>query len=577
MIDARQPQATRRNPSNWLQPYLLLVFFVVGTLAISGWLNHRLILTHRHSVAVNKEWVNRLKTADEMARQASAVVQPVNGALQSRDPAVEAAQSRAAHTLFDNTILAHIQALQGHLDDEQRQVLTRDCQEVIAQMDAAVAVINQVFEAVRTGATAQATERLTALNKEYDDVLVAFQQLRTHYRQQRQAFMDSQLADAAGLGRRQTFMVGLALMILVSFALYGVRLSRHLRATEAQVRAANQEVADSRDFVQATMDSLQAHVCVVAEDGTILAVNQAWRDFAAANPPINGNIGEGADYLAICDAATGPDAEIAHAFATGIRAVIAGTRDRFELEYPCHSPQQHRWFVGRVTRLIGAATRRVVVAHENITERKEAEEAVRSKNEELEQFTYAVSHDLRSPVVTIQTFLGHLEKDIPAQHSDRVAADLNFIRTAASKMAQLLDELLKLSRVGRQVNPPSDVLLQAVVQEALDLVAGRLSQRGEQVTVTQDPVTLHGDRAHFVGIFQNLVDNACKFMGDQKEPRIEVGTMRNADCGLRIAEFGKAAENGSSQSAILNPQSSILNPQSAIRNRLLRARQRRRD
>jgi len=180
-------------------------------------------------------------------------------------------------------------------------------------------------------------------------------------------------------------------------------ITERMEAEEA-LRVNNEELAESREFVQAAMDSLQAHVCVVAKDGTLLAVNQAWLDFAAANPPLNGNIGVGADYLAVCDAATGPDAEIARAFATGIRAVIAGTRDRFEIEYPCHSPQQPRWFVGRVTRLIGEATGRLVVAHENITERKQAKEAIRIKSEELERFVYTVSHDLRSPVVTVQIY-----------------------------------------------------------------------------------------------------------------------------------------------------------------------------
>ncbi len=664
MTDTRQPQAMWRNQPNWLYLYLLLAVFVLVTLAIGGWINHRLILDHRHSVAVNREWVKLLITADEMARQASAIVQPVNNVLQSRDPSVEAAQFLAAHTLFDNTILAQIQELQVSREGGERQMLIRDCREVMAQMNAAVAVGNQIFEAVRTGATAQVAGRLAALNKEYDDLLAALNQLRAHYRQQRQAFLDAQLADAADLSRWEDFMVALALITLIGFAFYGMHLSRQIRASEAAVQAKNQEVAESRAFVRATMDSLQAHVCVVAEDGTLLAVNQAWLDFAAANPPSNGNIGVGADYLAVCDAATGADAEIAHAFATGIRAVMAGTLDRFEIEYPCHSPQQHRWFVGKVTRLIGGGTRRVVVAHENITARKEAEEAVRqseekyrvlvettntgflilnhegkvidaneeyvrltghselgdivgksvvdwtadhdqqrnaeavaqcvkvgfvrnvvidyvdgsgrftpievnaaiigegesarivslcrditerkqmetavqAKNKELEQFTYSVSHDLRSPVVTIQTFLEYLKQDIPAQNAARVAADMSFIHTAVNKMAQLLDELLKLSRLGHQTAPAVDVLLQAVVKEALDLVAGRISQRGVQVTVPQDPVTLHGDRARFLVVFQNLVDNACKFMGDQKEPRIEIGIeTRDAETVFFVRDNG---------------------------------------
>ncbi len=170
--------------------------------------------------------------------------------------------------------------------------------------------------------------------------------------------------------------------------------------------------------------------------------------------------------------------------------------------------------------------RRQLVRH--YREQAQSAELVRAKHEELERFTYTVSHDLRSPVVTIQTFLGHLEPDITAQNAARVADDLNFIRTAANQMARLLDDLLTLSRLGRQVNPPADVLLQAVAKDALDLVAGRIAQRGVQVTVAKDPVTLRGDRTQFVSVFQNLVDNACKFMGNQKEPRIEIGVQTRA-------------------------------------------------
>ena len=164
-----------------------------------------------------------------------------------------------------------------------------------------------------------------------------------------------------------------------------------------------------------------------------------------------------------------------------------------------------------------------VVVFRDITERVRTEEAIRAKNEELEQFVYTVSHDLRSPVVTLQTFLGHLEQDIPANNARRMATDFEYLHAAANKMAQLLDELLKLSRIGHATNPSVDVLLQDVVMEALELVAGRMAPLGVQVTVTADPIILCGDRARFVGLFQNLLDNACKFMGDQPAPRIEIG------------------------------------------------------
>jgi signal transduction histidine kinase len=180
---------------------------------------------------------------------------------------------------------------------------------------------------------------------------------------------------------------------------------------------------------------------------------------------------------------------------------------------------------------------RFILMHENITERKRAEsqraaaleEAARKakelqeKNDELTRFTYAVSHDLRSPLVTVKTFLGHLEEDLHNRNQERVGEDFGFIKVAADKMGRLLDELLRLSRVGRIINPAVEVSLQAVVKEALDVTAGRIAQRGVRIEVTNEPVVLYGDQARLVEIFQNLVDNAAKFMGGQPEPRIEIG------------------------------------------------------
>jgi PAS domain S-box-containing protein len=165
-----------------------------------------------------------------------------------------------------------------------------------------------------------------------------------------------------------------------------------------------------------------------------------------------------------------------------------------------------------------------------ITERKRAEEEIgrkskelQEKNDELNRITYAVSHDLRSPLVTIQTFQEHLGRDIKSQDAAQIEKDLGYIRSAADKMGRLLDEIRRFSRVGRIINPSEEASLQVIVKEALDLVAGRITARAVRIDLTEEPVVLYGDRTRLVEVFQNLVDNAAKFMGDQPAPRIEIG------------------------------------------------------
>jgi signal transduction histidine kinase len=160
---------------------------------------------------------------------------------------------------------------------------------------------------------------------------------------------------------------------------------------------------------------------------------------------------------------------------------------------------------------------------EDITEQKRREEELKQKNAEMERFTYMISHDLKSPLVTVRTFLGYLEQDMEQGKADRVAKDMGFIRDATGKMGRLLEDLLEVSRVGRVMNPPVNVPFSDAVKEALQAVAGAISTRGVAVQVEGTPVTLFGDRPRLEEVWQNLIENAVKYMGDQPFPRIIVG------------------------------------------------------
>jgi PAS domain S-box-containing protein len=166
---------------------------------------------------------------------------------------------------------------------------------------------------------------------------------------------------------------------------------------------------------------------------------------------------------------------------------------------------------------------------EDITERKTREDELRQKNEEMERFTYLVSHDLKSPLVTVKTFLGYLEDDLAKQETERVKKDLLYMHGATEKMSRLLGDLLEVSRIGRVVNPPARTSFQALVKEALEAVAGSLALRGVEVTVDPVDLPLLGDRPRLVEVWQNLLENAVKYMGDQPSPRIHLGVDQTCD------------------------------------------------
>jgi len=141
---------------------------------------------------------------------------------------------------------------------------------------------------------------------------------------------------------------------------------------------------DTSRLAQSAHDALSAHIAILDEQGTILEVNAAWKRFARENNLAGDRHGVGENYLTVCDAASGEFAEEASAMAAGIRGVITGQHEEFHLEYPCHSPGEQRWFIGRATRFVDDGVVRVVVAHENITVRKQAEVALQASERRLQ-------------------------------------------------------------------------------------------------------------------------------------------------------------------------------------------------
>jgi hypothetical protein len=156
----------------------------------------------------------------------------------------------------------------------------------------------------------------------------------------------------------------------------------------------------SERFLQSTLDAISAHIVILDENGTMLAVNAAWSRLARENDFKGDRHGLGDNYLKICESATGSGSEQAPAMAEGIRSVIAGQTGEFHLEYPCHSPQEQRWFAVCVTRFSSDGPVRVVVAHENITERKRAEANLRNSEQRMRLQTAALESCANGVTIT---------------------------------------------------------------------------------------------------------------------------------------------------------------------------------
>ncbi len=133
---------------------------------------------------------------------------------------------------------------------------------------------------------------------------------------------------------------------------------------------------ESCRFLQQVVDSVAENIVVVDAGGHIVFVNRSWIDFGRSNGCVGDIDWRGQDYLEICDRAAAMGEDFGRKAAAGIRTVMAGDADSFYLEYPCHSPDVKRWFMMRTTPFAFEGEPYCVLSHQDITERKLAEEAV---------------------------------------------------------------------------------------------------------------------------------------------------------------------------------------------------------
>ena len=134
-------------------------------------------------------------------------------------------------------------------------------------------------------------------------------------------------------------------------------------------------MTQSYQFLNQVLDSVTEHIVVIDEQGTIVFCNQSWTRFGNDNACVISSW-QGINYLEECDLAAARKDAFGGPAGAGIRSVIRGERELFYFEYPCHSPQEQRWFMMRATPFQHDSQRFFVISHQNITDRKLAENRV---------------------------------------------------------------------------------------------------------------------------------------------------------------------------------------------------------
>ena len=227
------------------------------------------------------------------------------------------------------------------------------------------------------------------------------------------------------------------------------------------------------------------------------------------------------------------------------QAAKAFARGELDHPLPTNSPDE-LGELARALRTMSQDVRNHDTALREETARLKRAEAERSelladlgrKNAELERFTYTVSHDLKSPLVTIQGFAGMIATELGPDAPERIRRDLARIMRAAEKMQGLLVDLLELSRIGRIVSPAEAVAFEDMVKEAIEMLEGRLKEKDVDIHVAADLPVITVDRKRLVEVIQNLLENAAKFGSTERRPRVEIGLREGVERAFFVRDNG---------------------------------------
>jgi signal transduction histidine kinase len=293
-------------------------------------------------------------------------------------------------------------------------------------------------------------------------------------------------------------------------------------------------------YAHAALDVLPMQIAILGRDGAILSVNRAWRDFMATNGGDATRCGEGANYLRVCQKATGPGAEGAAVFAAGLRAVLAGNRQSFALEYPCHAPDQQRWFSARVSRLSGAAPAIAMVAHEDITARVLAEQRCAEAAATRDDFLSVTAHELKTPITSLRAAAQLLLRQIAVQGApdpQRLALSLHIINQQSERLAQLVAHVLDSLRGDAQPLDRQWTDLTALAQRVLAQVQAGTARHTLRLRARPGVMAVV-DARKLEQTFMNLVANAVKYSPQGGPVECEVATPVADEVRISVRDHG---------------------------------------
>jgi signal transduction histidine kinase len=311
-----------------------------------------------------------------------------------------------------------------------------------------------------------------------------------------------------------------------------------------EIKKTERQLRKSEAFNNGVLNALSSHIAVVDSSGYIIAVNESWQRFALENGITNlQRTNVGSNYYDVCEKSAKAGIKSSSDALEGMKDVMAEQKAVFYMEYPCDSPNIHRWFGMRVLKF-NSDEPMIVVAHMDISERKLAEENLINKNTELEKtnveldrFVYSASHDLRSPLTSILGLVYFIEIESKAPE---IVGYANMIRSSINRLDAFIKNIISYSRNNRAELEIIQIPLIETLNGIVVALHNMEDAKGIKIEVDIDEqYPFYSDLFRFTTIMENLISNAIKFHGHDVSSYVKITGKSEKDyLYLRIEDNG---------------------------------------
>ncbi|MBL4868310.1 MAG: PAS domain S-box protein [Pseudomonadales bacterium] len=306
-------------------------------------------------------------------------------------------------------------------------------------------------------------------------------------------------------------------------------MTTSLHDEQNKLKRSKEELANREALFRGVLESSNDGVLMADSHGQITLVNQALADMTGYS--INELVGQTIEKLVADPLNNHKSLRNAYIQNPSNRKISAGktlyalhkTGSQFPVEISLTSVNTDQGII------VTAMIQDISIRHKTAREKEDLVKSLEEKNAELERFTYTVSHDLKSPLVTINGFIGLLEKDIADKDADKIESDFTRIKEATNVMQNLLHDLLELSRIGRQDSIRVDVPVNELIDSVLKILETKINATKAKITVTPNLPSIHVEEARFKEVFLNLIENSLNYRRDNVASEITIGTLNHEE------------------------------------------------